>query len=334
LQGKTYLEILEAGGGILSTVRATRSASDVDLLTQTQERLRKMFSHGTTTIEAKTGYGLDFDTELRLLKLLLQLDREGPWELAITYLAAHAVPPEFKDRADDFTQELCINWLPAVKDWWQKNSGGTQLPFVDVFCETGAFNLKQSRSILESAKELGFPLKIHSDEFDNLGGTGMAIELGATSADHLVSISKDEIKALGTSDTVAVALPATPFGLAEPHNIPAQAILEAGGLLAVGGDMNPGTAWCENLQFALALACRQLKLSPAQAIAATTINAAAAIGRHEQIGSIEVGKQADLLILDVKDYRHLGYRFGTNLVHTVIKKGTPYPVANPLHASN
>jgi imidazolonepropionase len=254
--------------------------------------------------------------------------------LAITYLAAHAVPPEFKDRADDFTQELCINWLPAVKDWWQKNSGGTQLPFVDVFCETGAFNLKQSRSILESAKELGFPLKIHSDEFDNLGGTGMAIELGATSADHLVSISKDEIKALGTSDTVAVALPATPFGLAEPHNIPAQAILEAGGLLAVGGDMNPGTAWCENLQFALALACRQLKLSPAQAIAATTINAAAAIGRHEQIGSIEVGKQADLLILDVKDYRHLGYRFGTNLVHTVIKKGTPYPVANPLHASN
>jgi imidazolonepropionase len=187
---------------------------------------------------------------------------------------------------------------------------------------------------LESAQGLGFPLKIHSDEFDNLGGTGMAIELGATSVDHLVSISKDEIKALGKSDTVAVALPATPFGLAEAHNMPAREILEAGGLIAVGGDMNPGTAWCESLQFAMGLACRYLKLTPAQAIAATTINAAAAIGRQNRIGSIEIGKQADLLILDVKDYRQLGYRFGTNLVHTVIKKGTPHLVANPLHASN
>ena len=333
LQGKTYLEILSAGGGILSTVKATRSASMDQLLNQTRARLGAMFTHGSTTIEAKTGYGLDFETELRLLQVLLQLDAEGPWELALTYLAAHAIPAEFKGRGDEYTDELCKNWMPTVKDWWNKNAAGRPLPFVDVFCETGAFDLAQSRRILETAKELGFPLKIHSDEFDNLGGTRLAIEIGAVSADHLISSGSTEIAALAASDTVAVALPATPFGLAEAHNMPAKAIIAAGGLLAIGGDMNPGTAWCENLQFALALACRTLKLTPAQAIAATTINGAAAISRQSVVGSIEVGKQADLLILNVNDYRHLGYRFGTNLVHTVIKKGTPYPVAASLHAN-
>jgi imidazolonepropionase len=195
-----------------------------------------------------------------------------------------------------------------------------------MFCETGAFDLAQSRRIIENAKELGFPLKIHADEFDNLGGTGMAVELGAASADHLVATSAAEIAALGGSQTVAVALPATPFGLAEPHYTPAQKILEANGLLAVASDLNPGTAWGESLQFAMALACRYLKLTPAQAIAAATINAASALGREDEIGSLEAGKQADLLILDVDDYRHLGYRFGTNLVHTIVKKGTPFSV--------
>lgn len=334
LEGRTYLEILEAGGGIVSTVRATRAASMEELLTQTRPRLRQMLAHGSTTIEAKTGYGLDLETELRLVQALLQLDDEGPWELALTYLAAHAIPPEFKGRANDYTEELCKNWLPALKSWWSENARRKDLPFVDVFCETGAFDLAQSRLILETAKDLGFPLKIHSDEFDNLGGTQMAVELGAVSADHLVSTNPSEVALLAASNTVAVALPATPFGLAEAHNMPAQAILEAGGLLAVGGDLNPGTAWCENLQFSLALACRNLKLTPAQAIAAATINAAAAISRQDDLGSIEVGKQADLLILEVNDYRHLGYRFGTNLVHTVIKKGTPYPVAASLYVRN
>lgn len=334
LQGRTYLEILESGGGILSTVKATRSASTDQLFDQTRPRLLRMFSHGSTTIEAKTGYGLDFDTELRLLQTLLHFDTEGPWELAITYLAAHAIPTEFKNRADEYTIELSKNWLPAVKDWWIKNAPGKLLPFVDVFCETGAFDLRQSRLILETAKSLDFPLKIHSDEFDNLGGTQMAVELGAISADHLVSISTGEISALAKSDTVAVALPATPFGLAEGHNMPAKAIIDAGGMVAVGGDMNPGTAWCENLQFALALACRNLKLTQSQAIAAATINGAAAVSRQAWVGSVEAGKQADLLLLEVDDYRHLGYRFGTNLVHTVIKKGTPYPVATSLNVSN
>jgi imidazolonepropionase len=326
LQGKSYLQILEAGGGILSTVRATRAASPQELRIQTEARLRRMFAHGSATIEAKSGYGLDLQSELRLLGVLLDLDTSGPWELAITFLGAHAVPAEFKGRAGDFAAELAAHWLPELKRWWQANAGGRPLPFVDAFCETGAFDLVQTRSMLEAAKALGFPLKLHADEFDNLGGTALAIELGAVSVDHLIAISKQEIAALGASNTVAVALPATPFGLAETHFAPAREILAAGGLLAVGGDLNPGTAWCESLQFSLALACRQLRLTQAQAIAAATINGAAAIGRAAQVGSIQVGKQADLLLLDVADYRQLGYRFGTNLVHTVFKKGVPYKV--------
>lgn len=322
LQGKTYLEILAAGGGILSTVAATRAASVDELVAQARPRLQRMLAHGSTTIEAKTGYGLDVDSELKLLDAILRLDDEGPWDLIPTLLAAHAVPAEFTNRTEDYVSEVCTHILPAVKTWWAAQGGERPLPYVDVFCETGAFDLAQSRRILETASGLGFPLKIHADEFDNLGGTGMAVELGAASADHLVATSAEEIAALAASDTVAVALPATPFGLAERDYTPAQAILAAGGLLAVASDLNPGTAWGESLQFALALACRYLKLTPAQAIAAATINAAAAIGRADRVGSLEVGNQADLLILDVDNYQHLGYRFGTNLVQRVMKQGT------------
>jgi imidazolonepropionase len=327
LQGKTYLEILAAGGGILSTVRATRAASLETLLAETRPRLQAMFAHGTTTAEAKTGYGLDVETELRLLQALLALDQAGPLDLALTFLGAHAVAPEFAGDPQGYSAFLCATALPAVRAWWQAHAGGRPLPFVDVFCETGAFDLEQSRQILRTAGELGFPLKIHADEFDNLGGAALAAELGAVSADHLVATSPEDIAVLASSETVAVALPCTPFGLAEAHYTPARAILEAGGLLALASDLNPGTAWCENMQFVLALACRSLRLTPAQAIAAATINAAAAIGRAAQVGSIEPGKQADLLILSVPDYRHLGYRFGTNLVDTVIKKGKVYSIA-------
>jgi imidazolonepropionase len=196
---------------------------------------------------------------------------------------------------------------------------------VDVFCETGAFDLAQSRQILTTARELGFPLKIHADEFDNLGGARLAAELGAASADHLVVTSPEDIRALAESEAAAVGLPCTPFGLAEGEYTPARQFLNHGGLLAVATDLNPGTAWCENMQFALALACRYMKLTPAEAIAAATINAAAAVKLDDRLGSIEPGKQADLLVLEVDDYRHLGYRFGTNLVRTVIKKGRFYP---------
>jgi imidazolonepropionase len=321
LQGKTYLEILAAGGGILSTVRATRQSSLRDLIEETRPRLWTMLEHGTTTAEVKTGYGLETGTELRLLQALLTLDAEGPVELALTFLGAHAIAPEYKGDPQGYTAHLCGEMLPAVQCWWQENGPGRPLPFVDVFCETGAFSLEQSRRILQTAQSLGFPLKIHADEFDNLGGARLAVELGAVSADHLVKTSPEEIQILAHSDTVAVALPCTPFGLAEAHYTPARAILEAGGLLALATDLNPGTAWCGDMQFAIALACRYLRLTPAQAIAAATINAAAAIGRSEYIGSLEVGKGADVIILSVSDYRHLGYRFGPNLVDTVLKKG-------------
>jgi imidazolonepropionase len=324
LQGKSYMEIMAAGGGIASTVNQTRAAAPSELLAQTRSRAMSMFRHGTTTTEAKSGYGLETRAEINQLSVLLELDAEGPLEISSTFLGAHAIAPEYKDDPEGYTTLICAEMLPEVKAWWQQNAGGRPLPFVDVFCETGACSLGQSRRILETAKAMGFPLKVHADEFDNLGGASLAAELGATSADHLVKTSNDDIKRLAQSDTVAVALPCTPFGLADPHYTPAQEILKAGGLLAVASDINPGTAWCESMQFVIALACRYLKLTPAQAIAAATINAAAAIQRADRIGSITPGKQADLIILSVADYRHLGYRFGSNLAERVIKKGKEY----------
>ncbi len=321
LEGMSYLEILAAGGGILSTVSLTRQASLQTLMDETRPRLRDMLAHGTTTAEAKTGYGLQTETELRMLQALLLLDAEGPLDIAPTFLGAHAIPPEYKDDPHGYTAHLCSEMLPSIRRWWDAHLSTRPLPFVDVFCETGAFSLEQSRRILETAKSLGFPLKIHADEFDNLGGASLAAALGATSADHLVKTSAADIAALARSGTVAVALPCTPFGLAEREYTPAQAILEAGGLLALASDLNPGTAWGGNMQFTIALACRYLRLTPAQAIVAATLNAAAAINRADTIGSLESGKLADLLILTVSDYRHLGYRFGTNLVQTVIKRG-------------
>ena len=328
MAGASYLDILAAGGGILSTVHATRTASIETLIAETRPRLLRMFSHGTTTAEAKTGYGLQAATELRLLKALLTLHREGPLELAITFLGAHAVPPEYKEDAQGYTDLVSETMLPLVRQWWETHAPHLPLPFVDVFCETGAFSLEQSRQILEKAKSLGFPLKLHADEFDNLGGASLAAELGAVSADHLVVSSDEDIAALAASETVAVSLPCTPFGLAECEYTPAQKIIEADGYLALATDCNPGTAWNESMQFVIALSCRALKLTPAQAIAAATINAAYAIRREDKIGSIEVGKQADILILSVADYRHLGYRFGTNLVRKVIKRGQIYDIAS------
>jgi len=321
LAGATYMEIMNAGGGILSTVRRTRSASVDNLVAQARGRLNRMLSHGTTTAEVKTGYGLETETELRMMEAILRLDDENPVELIPTFLGAHAIPAEYRDNPEGYTDLICDEMLPSLVNWWEENATERPLPFVDVFCETGAFSLEQSRRILERAKALGFPLKIHADEFDGLGGTGLAVELGATSADHLVHIPTEDIEALGGSHTVAVSLPCTPFGLAESTYTPAKAILEAGGILALATDLNPGTAWCESMQFPIALACRYMHLTPAQAIAAATINAAAAIARADCVGSLEPGKQADVLILDPPDYRHLGYRFGVNLVLTVIKRG-------------
>ena len=331
LQGKTYMEIMNAGGGRVSTGAKTRAGYLKTLISQTRPRLQRMFSNGTTTAEVKSGYGLDTQTELKTLDAILALDAEGPMELVPTFLGAHAVPPEMDGDTDAYITKVCQEMLPALKDWARdqnlpKDQPGNDFPYVDVFCETGAFTLEQSRQVLEKALDLGFPLKIHADEFENLGGVSLAAELGAASADHIVVTSIDDIAVIGDSDTVAVSLPCTPFGLAEGHYTPAKDFLNANSILAIATDLNPGTAWCESMQFAIALACRYLKLTPAQAIVAATLNAAQAIGRADRIGSLEPGKQADMLLLQESDYRHLGYRFGGNLVKTVIKKGQIYPM--------
>lgn len=323
--GASYMEIMQAGGGIVSTVRNTRAATLDELFESSQSRVNNMLRYGTTTAEAKTGYGLELDTELKLLQTILQLDADTPIDLVPTFLGAHAIPEEYKvdgsGGVDAYTRVITSEMLPAIRTWWQDNAPDKPLPYVDVFCERGAFTLEQSRLILETADKLGFPLKIHSDEFEGLGGTGLAVSLGAASADHLVQTPAEDINALGSSDTVAVALPCTPFGLTEPEYTPAQEIISADGILAIATDLNPGTAWCENMQMAIAIATRYMHITPAQAIAAATINAAASIGRAHRVGSLEPGKQADLILLDIPDYRHLGYRFGTNLVSHTLKRG-------------
>lgn len=327
LAGATYMEILAEGGGIMSTVRHTRETNLQGLLAQSRARMKRMLRHGTTTAEVKTGYGLDLETELRMMEAILTLDSEGQLSLAPTFLGAHAVPAEYSTQPSKYVDLVCDVMLPRLKDWWGDMGDGRSLPFVDVFCEVGAFDLAQSRRILERAAELGYPLKIHADEFAGLGGTRMAVDLKAVSADHLVHTPPEDIAALGGSDTVAVALPATPFGLGEREYTPARRILESDGVLALASDLNPGTAWCESMQFVIALACRMMHLTPAEAIAAATINAAAAIGLSGQVGSLEPGKAADLVVLEAPDYRHLGYRFGTNLVSQVVKGGRPVSAA-------
>lgn len=319
IAGATYMEILKSGGGILSTVEQTRQASLSDLIEGARPRVRSMMRHGTTTAEAKTGYGLELDTELRMLQGLWNLDAEEPLDLTPTFLGAHAIPKEFENDSQAYTSLVAEEMLPALVALCEEERH--DLPFVDVFCETGAFSVEESRKILDAAADLGFPLKIHSDEFDALGGTALAIELGAVSADHLVETPADEIRMLGAAETVGVALPCTPFGLAETKYTPAKDILDAGGVLALASDLNPGTAWCESMQFVVALGARYLHLTPAQAIAAATINGAAALDLADRIGSLEKGKQADVIMLDIPDYRHIAYRFGTNLVSSVIKKG-------------
>ncbi len=318
LGGATYMEIMAAGGGIMSTVRATRGASVEELVADNLPRLGRMLRYGTTSAEAKTGYGLETATELRQLDAILALDEAQPVELTPTFLPAHAVPEAYRGDTEGYVELLITETLPAGAEWMRRH--GRTL-FCDVFCEEGVFALDQTRRILEAAAALGYRLKVHADEFVGLGGTRLAVELGATSADHLVSTPEADIAALGRGDTVAVGLPGTPFGLAHRDYTPARAILAAGGTLALATDCNPGTCWCESMQMVIALACRYMGLTQAQAVVAATLNAAFAIERGHEVGSLAPGYQADLLILDVADYRQLGYRFGTNLVRTVVKRG-------------
>jgi imidazolonepropionase len=315
IAGASYMEIMAAGGGIMSTVRHTRAASLSGLLAETRPRLERMLAHGTTTVEIKTGYGLNTPDELKQLRAIHHLQDDFPGTLVPTFLGAHAVPAEYRGRADEYVDLVVEEMLPAV------TAQVTESLFCDVFCDEGAFSLGQSRRVLEAAKALGLGIKIHADEFKPLGGTRLAVELGAASADHLVCTPPDEIVLLARSDTIAVALPGTPFGLGHHEYTPARALIEAGGALALATDCNPGTCWCESMQLMIALACRYMRLTPAEAISAATINAAHAVGLGQEVGSLEPGKRADLILLKAPSYRHLGYRFGANLVGAVVAGG-------------
>jgi imidazolonepropionase len=319
IAGASYMEIMNAGGGINRTVQQVRAAPVEQLVAETRARLDRMLRLGTTTVEIKTGYGLDIPNEIKQLDAIYRLAADHPMTIVSTFMGAHAVPPEYQGRADDYVNLIVDEMIPAVIEFATAHEQPT--PFVDVFCEPGAFDVAQSRRVLEAGRAQGMPLKIHADEFAGIGGTRLAVEMGAVSADHLVATPAEDIGALGGSSTAAVALPATPFGLGLADYTPARKIIEAGGILALATDCNPGTAWCESMPFVMALACRYLRLTPAEALAASTLNAAYAVGLGARTGSLEPGKQADLLILETPDYRHLAYRFGGNPVRSVIKAG-------------
>lgn len=319
LMGATYQQIMAEGGGIVRTVQATRQADLATLVEESKARLAAMLAHGTTSVEVKTGYGLTTASEIAMLNAAALLDSEHPADIALTFLGAHAIPPEYAGNPDGYVDLIVNEMLPAVAEWRAEHWPGTL--FCDVFCEAGAFDLAQTRRILEAAARYDMALKVHADEFETLGGARLAAQVGATSVDHIVATPDDEIEAVAASDTIAVALPPTPFGLGQTRYPNARRWLDAGAALAIATDCNPGTAWNENMQFAMALATRAMRLSPAQALAAATINAAFAIGRGGEVGSLEAGKQGDLVIWDAPSYPHLSYRFGRNLAQVVVKRG-------------
>jgi imidazolonepropionase len=320
IKGADYLEILKNGGGIISTVRRTREASLAELIEQSQKRLDKMLEHGTLTAEIKTGYGLDTETELKMLEAIFKLNDLHAMDLIPTFLAAHAVPPEFKENPDAYVDLICDEMLPLVNSRFKIQDSKSPF-FVDVFCEKNAFDLAQSKRVLERAKSLSFGLKAHVDEFTNLGCARAAIELGATSIDHLDATSDEEIELLANSDTIGIVMPTVNFNFGSAHFADARKMIDAGCAIALSTDYNPGSAPCPSQTLAMAIACRYQKLLPSEAFNAITINAAFAMGLGETVGSLEAGKQADILILDTKDYRETAYEFGGNYIETIIKKG-------------
>lgn len=313
LQGVPYLEILAAGGGILSTVRATRSASRQELKDKARLALEEMLSFGTTTCECKSGYGLDMETELEQLRAVKELDQEQPVELVSTFLGAHALPEEYKQDRKGYVTLLKEQVIPGVAE-------ENLAQFCDVFCETGVFTAEEAEKILRCGQAHGLEAKIHADEIHAIGGSQVAGKLRAVSAEHLIAAEEKEIAALAEGGTVAVLLPATSFYLDKPF-ARARDMVNAGVPVAVATDFNPGSCPSLNLQLAMNLACYKYRLRPEEVLTAVTLNAAAAIGKSNTLGTLEPGKQADILIWNAPDLDYVFYRFGSNLVNTVIKKG-------------
>ena len=323
IKGASYLEIMAAGGGIVSTVRHTRAASVDELARSAAARLDEMLALGTTTAEIKTGYGLSASDELKMLQVIEGLDRDHPCDIVPTFLGAHAVPAEFEGNAEAYTRCVIDEILPKAAAWYASSRFAARgVPmYVDVFCEEHAFDLDQSRGVLVAGIEAGFKAKIHVDQFNSYGGVSMALELGAASVDHLDVTDRAEIEALGESGTIALPLPAVNFNLGMADYADARAMMDAGAAVALATDLNPGSAPCPSMPAVMAIACRYQRLTPAEALNASTINAAHAIGEGEEAGSIEVDKRADILVLKAGDYRHIPYFFGGNPVQTVIKRG-------------
>lgn len=315
LQGKGYLEILKAGGGIQATVQATRAAGTEELMASGLTRLKRMLSQGVTTVEGKSGYGLDRETELRQLEVLRQLDQSQPVSVVPTYLGGHAVPPEWANDPNGYLTYMLEQVMPVIRE---RNLA----EYCDIFCEDSVFSLEQSAFYLKKAKSMGFGLKIHADEIVALGGAGLAASLGAVSADHLLMTAEADRKKLAEpeSRTVASLLPATAFCLKKPY-ANARAWIDDGCAVALASDYNPGSCFAYSIPLLFALAVIHMDMTVEEALCAMTLNGAAALDRADRIGSIEVGKQADVNLLAYPDYRFLVYHTATNSVKTVIKRG-------------
>lgn len=313
LAGADYLDILRAGGGILDTVRKTREATFDQLYDKASAFLDEMLGFGVTTCEAKSGYGLDEENELKILQVIRALAENHPMDVAATFMGAHAIPPEYEGQGDAYIDMMCEVLMPEVR-----RQGLAE--FCDVFCEDSVFNAQQSRKYLEMAKNLGFALKIHADEIEAIGGSQLAGELGAVSAEHLIAIEEEGMDAMAEGGTTAMLLPATSFYLGKTY-APARTMVEKGIPVAIASDFNPGSCPSLNLQFAINLGCLKYKLTPEEVLTAVTINPACACGKGDLTGSLEVGKQADLVIWNAPDFEMVCYRFGSNLAGRVMKKG-------------
>ncbi len=313
-QGKSYMEIARAGGGIRASVRDLRAASRAELQKSTIKRLDTMLVHGTTTVEAKSGYGLSTESEIKTLEVIRECNLVHPVDLVPTFLGAHEVPDEYRDKRGEYIDLIINEMIPAVA---KENLA----EFSDVFCEDEVFTVEESRRIQQAAAAAGLKLKFHADELCSTGGAELAAELGAVSADHLVYASEAGIKAMAASNTAAVLLPGTTFSLAGKQYAPARRMIEEGVVVALSTDCNPGSSFTESLAIVVTLAVLEMKLTAAEAISAITVNAATAISRQDDIGRLVPGKQADVVIWDMNDYRELPYHYGINLVSRVVKRG-------------
>ena len=316
LRGVPYLDILAQGGGILSSVTATRTATQEELAHKASLALDEMLAFGTTTCEAKSGYGLSPEEELKQLRAIRALNAQHPMDLVATFMGAHAVPKAYKENREEYIRLICEEMIPAVAQ--EKLA-----EFCDVFCETGVFSPEESEKILLAGKAHGLTPKIHADEIDPIGGSQLAGKIGAISAEHLIVCPDAGIEAMAQSGTVACLLPATSLYLGATF-APARKMVEAGVPVAMASDFNPGSCPCLNMQLVMNLGCLRYRLTPEEALTAVTLNGAAAIHRAEHIGSVEPGKQGDLVIWDADDLNYIFYRMGSNLVHTVIKNGKVY----------